>query len=148
MSEWVPWYQLQWGMRLYQAGSAGLDVIQISSVTVGPPESFTINLRLVRPVTWPKSIALVNQANWGPAWANEGQPEGSMTIPVISELLQDPNTYLEFSKAAFLGIQTGMYKLGDVMRCVGKIVTFDWLYDFGGPLPPEVPAPSPPVPWP
>lgn len=148
MSEWVPWYQIQWGMRLYQAGQAGLDVIRISSVVEGPAEEFTMKLRVIAPVTWLKGIALSNQANWGAVWADEAHPEGSMTYPVIPELLQDQNTYLEFSKAAFLGVQTGMYKLGDVMRCAGRVITFDWLYDFGGPLPPEVPQPSPPVPWP
>jgi hypothetical protein len=145
MADWVQWYQLQWGMRL----SAGGDVIRISSVTAGPAGSISIGLRVVNPVTWLKSIRLNNQADFPPVFADAARPGPNfLTFPVIPELLQDANTYLVFEKAAFLGVHTGYYQLGDVMRCTDKTVTFDWLYDFGGALPPTVPPPAPPVPWP
>ena len=138
MSDWIWWEQLHWGFRLSNG-----DVIKVTSVEDGVQNEVEFVLTTVSGITWAKSIGVVGSpVNWGEAFtANDNHGPSSLKINAIPVLLT--NAGLEFRKAAFLGIHTGLYKVGDLLRYNGKKVTFEWQWDWGGP---GAPSPTPPVP--
>lgn len=143
MSTKIEWYQLEWGYVLQSPG--GGDVIRITDVQCGTPGQIEFVLRTAPNITWAKSIKIVDTAaQFGEAsTADADHGPKSLIVEVIPEALGGAS--LLFSKAATLGVFTGMYTVGDLLRYSGKKVEFTWFWDWGGP---GAPAPVSPVPNP
>jgi len=146
MSEWIWWEQLTWGYRFQQTG--GLDVIKIVQVSNGDPDQIRFDLTTVPPVNWAKAIRIIDSpVDWGWATTNgDNRGPSPLVVQAIPPLVE--NAALEFRKAAFLGQDTGFYKVGDLFRYRGKVVVLEWRWDWGGDERDgyTVPDPSPPVP--
>jgi hypothetical protein len=53
----------------------------------------------------------------------------TMTVSIQPASVEPSYMFLQFKKAKFLGIHTGMYWLDRVDRLLGTDVTFTWLRD-------------------
>lgn len=140
MSQQIEWYQLEWGYVLNYPG--GGDVIRITDVQCGTPGQIEFVLRSAPNITWTKILSITDTpTNFGSV-ATEGNDHGpnSFIVPVIPEALAGAS--LLFAKAATLGVLTGMYTVGDLLRYSGKKVEFTWFWDWGGP---GAPGPVQPV---
>lgn len=125
----IEWYQLEWGFRLQYPG--GGDVIRITDLRIGTPGEIQFALRSAPDITWRKSIRLHGtQADFGEAYTVGGDHGPKLlTVPVVPPALSQAT--LLFSKAATLGVDTGMYAVGDLLRYEGRRVEFTWLWDWG-----------------
>src|SRR5215218_4821636 len=128
MSEWIWWEQLTWGYRFQQTG--GLDVIKIVQVSNGDPDQIRFDLTTVPPVNWAKAIRIIDSpVDWGWATTNgDNRGPSPLVVQAIPPLVE--NAALEFRKAAFLGQDTGFYKVGDLFRYRGKVVVLEWRWDW------------------
>jgi hypothetical protein len=80
-------------------------------------------------ITWWKAVSLwsPSQGDIVEASTQDSRTTNSVTIHPAS--VEPGYMFLQFKKAKFLGIHTGMYYLGRVDRLLGTDVTFTWLRD-------------------
>ena len=79
-------------------------------------------------ITWWKGVSV-----WSPTRGDilEASTQNSLstTVSISPSDVEPSNMFLQFKKAKFLGIHTGVYWLGGVDRLLGNDVTFTWLQD-------------------
>lgn len=124
----IEWFQLEDGLRLPDG-----DVIKLVSVTSGDPNAIEFVLQSTLNVTWRKGIRLVNTGgtDFGEASTRDSDHgPNSLRVPFIPQVLA--NAKLQFTKAKTLGVQTGMYEVGDLVQFKGKRLLFEWRRDFPG----------------
>jgi uncharacterized protein with LGFP repeats len=105
---------------------------RISASFSGHPPSGNTQLTLVAGpgITWWKAVSI-----WSPsrgdltqdAWTQDTHTSTTISIPAT--LLEPSDVFIQFKKAKFLGVHTGMYWLSRADRLIGSNVTFTWLKD-------------------
>jgi len=145
MSSWVYWEQFTWGFPTWQPWN---DVIKVTQVEYTSPGAIEFSLTTSNHIRWYKGIQIADSpVEWGSAWTKDDN-HGPVTIHLDYIPVFLDNAALEFVRPGWLGVATGVYKVGDLKRYLGKRVTLQWQWDWGAN---ELdgntrPNPSPPVP--
>ena len=106
------------------------DRISVSFSGHPPDGSIQLTLQAGPGITWWKAVSI-----WSPsrgdltpdAWTQDRHAATTISIP--PSLIEPSDVFVEFKKAKFLGIHTGMYWLARADRLIGNNVTFTWLED-------------------
>jgi Tectonin domain len=128
MADTVEWFKLEEGLRLSDG-----DVIKLVSVEPGDPNVIEFALQSTLNVTWRKAIRLVNTGGmqFGEAYTRDSDHgPNAFRASFFPQVMA--NAKLEFTKAKTLGVQTGMYQVGDLAQFKGKRLLFEWRRDFPG----------------
>ena len=113
-------------------GNAMADGDRVSASFVGhtPNSNTNLTLQAGPGITWWKGVSI-----WSPsrgdltsdAWTQDQHTSTTICIP--ASLLEPGDVFVEFKKAKFLGVHTGMYWLPRADLLIGNDVTFTWLKD-------------------
>jgi hypothetical protein len=106
------------------------DRISVSFSGHPPDGSIQLTLQAGVGITWWKAVSI-----WSPsrgdltpdAWTQDRHAATTISIP--PSLVEPSDVFIEFKKAKFLGIHTGMYWLARADRLIGSNVMFTWLGD-------------------
>jgi uncharacterized protein with LGFP repeats len=106
------------------------DRISVSFSGHAPTGNTQLTLAAGAGITWWKGVSI-----WSPSrgdltqdgWTQDQHTSTTISIPIT--LLEPSDVFIEFKKAKFLGIHTGMYWLPRADRLIGSNVTFTWLKD-------------------
>jgi uncharacterized protein with LGFP repeats len=105
------------------------DLISVKFSGHNPNGNIQLTLKAGPGITWWKAVSI-----WSPtqgdileAWTQDNHTTTTISIP--PSVVEPSNIFLQFKKAKFLGIHTGMYWLTRVDRLIGNNVTFTWLKD-------------------
>lgn len=106
------------------------DRISVSFTGHAPNGSTQLTLQAASGITWWKAVSI-----WSPsrgdltpdAWTQDRHTATTISIP--PSLLEPSDVFIEFKKAKFLGIHTGVYWLARADRLIGNNATFTWTKD-------------------
>ncbi len=105
------------------------DRISVEFSGHNPDGNIQLTLKAGPGIVWWKAVSL-----WSPtqgdileAWTQDNHTTTTISIPPSA--VEPSNLFLQFKKAKFLGIHTGMYWLARADRLIGNNVTFTWLKD-------------------
>jgi len=106
------------------------DRIAVSFNGHPPDGSINVTLQAGPGITWFKAVTI-----WSPssgslsqdAWTQDHHTMTTISVP--PSVVEPGNVFIQFQKAKFLGVHTGVYWLARADRLIGTNVTFTWLKD-------------------